>query len=142
MIEDDDSNSEKQDMNTCETFHSLMMDANQSNNEKSLSRSGINMTKSNKSQGNDKALLSKVRKDIFFKFISWFHTLMIHIYKSNSESEVETELEEDGRATSQKTNDRDFFGVSQDPPDKEKVLMIVKKNIKNFLSFDDGRWSE
>ena len=66
MMEDDDSNPEKQDGNTSETIHSLMMDANQSNNEKSLSRSGINMTKSNKSQGNDKALLSIVRKDILF----------------------------------------------------------------------------
>ena len=65
MIEEDDCHSETQNMTRCETFHSLMMDANQSNNEKSLSRSGINITKSNKGQGNDKALLSKVRKDIF-----------------------------------------------------------------------------
>ena len=60
MVEDDDSNSEKQDRNTSETFHSMVMDANESNNEKSLSRSGI---KSNTSQDNDKAPLSIVRKD-------------------------------------------------------------------------------
>ena len=66
MMEDDDSNSEEQDMNTSETFHSLMMDANESNNEMSLSRSGINMDKSNTSQDNDKALLSIVRKYIYF----------------------------------------------------------------------------
>ena len=70
MMEDDDSNSETQDRNTSETFHSLVMNANESNNEKSLSRSGINMTKSNKSQGNDKALLSIVRNDIFAKLSS------------------------------------------------------------------------
>ena len=63
MMEDDDSNSEKQDRNTSETFHSMVMDANESNNEKSLSRSGI---KSNTSQDNDKAPLSVVRKDISF----------------------------------------------------------------------------
>ena len=65
--------------------------------------------------------------------------MMIYAYKSNIESEAETTLEEEGRTDSQKTNGLEFFGVSQDPPDKEKVLMIVKKNIKNFLSFDDGR---
>ena len=64
MMEDDDSNSEEQDMNTSETFCSLMMDADQSNNEKSLSRSDINMTKSDTSQDYDEERLSKVRKDI------------------------------------------------------------------------------
>ena len=64
---------------------------------------------------------------------------MIYAYKRNDESEEETELEEKGSTDSQKTNGLEFFGVSQDPPDKEKVLMIVKKKIKNFLSFDDGR---
>ena len=66
MMEDVDSNSEEQDMNTSETFHALMMDANDSNDEMSLSRSGINRDKSNTSQDNDKALLSKVRKYIYF----------------------------------------------------------------------------
>ena len=66
MMEDDDSNSEEQDMNKSETFHSLMMDANESNDEMSLSRSGINMDKSNTSQDNHKALLSKVRKYIYY----------------------------------------------------------------------------
>ena len=66
MMEDDDSNSEEQDMNTSETFHSLMMDANESNDEMSLSRIDINMDKSKTSQDNDKALLSKVRKYIYF----------------------------------------------------------------------------
>ena len=66
MVEDDDSNSEKQDRNTSETFHSMVMDANESNNEMSLSISGINMDKPNTSQDNDKALLSKVRKYIYF----------------------------------------------------------------------------
>ena len=64
MIEDDDSNSEKQEMSTSETFHSLVMDADQSNNEKSLRRNGINMAKSNTSKDNDKAPLSIVRKVI------------------------------------------------------------------------------
>ena len=54
---------------------------------------------------------------------------MIYAYKSNIESEAETILEEEGRTDSQKTNGLEFFGVSQDPPDKEKVLMIVKKKI-------------
>ena len=35
MMDDDDSNSEKQDMNTSETFHSLVMDADQSNDQNS-----------------------------------------------------------------------------------------------------------
>ena len=66
MMEDGDSNSEMQDRNTSETFHSMVMDANESNNEMSLSISGINMDKPNTSQDNDKALLSKVRKYIYF----------------------------------------------------------------------------
>ena len=70
MMEDDDSNPEKQDRNTSETIHSLMIDANQSNNEKSLSRHGINMTKSDTPQDNDKAPLSIVRKHILFKIYS------------------------------------------------------------------------
>ena len=63
---------------------------------------------------------------------------MIYAYKRNVESEAETELEEEGRTDSQKTNGLAFFGVSQDPPDNEKVRIIVKKKIKNFLPFDDG----
>ena len=55
------------------------------------------------------------------------------------ESEAETEMEEEGKTHSQKTNGLKIFGVSQDSLDKEKVLRIVKKKIKNFLSFDDGR---
>merc|ERR1719320_1268503 len=74
MMEDDDSNPEKQDRNTSETIHSLMIEANLSNNEKSLSRHGINMTKSDTPQDNDKAPLSI----------------------------AETELEEEGRTDSQK----------------------------------------
>ena len=66
MMEVNDSNSEKQDLNTSETCHSLVMDANQSKNVKSIRRNGINMTKSNTSQDNDKALLSIVRKYIYF----------------------------------------------------------------------------
>ena len=64
MMEDDDSNSEKQDMNTSETIHSLVMDANQSNTEKS-----------NTSQDNGKAPLSLVRKAILFKNVSLSFTL-------------------------------------------------------------------
>ena len=63
---------------------------------------------------------------------------MIYAYKRNVESEAETELEEEGRTDSQKTNGLEFFGVSQDPPDKVKVKIIFKKKIKNFLPFDDG----
>ena len=63
---------------------------------------------------------------------------MIYAYKRNIESEAETELKEEGSTDSQKTNGLEFFGVSQDPPDNEKVRMIVKKKIKNFLPFDDG----
>jgi len=43
---------------------------------------------------------------------------MIYAYKRNIESEAETELEEEGRTDSQKTNGLEFFGVSQAPPDK------------------------
>ena len=64
MMEDDDSNSEKQDMNTSETNHSLVMDANQSNTEKS-----------NTSQDSCKAPLSMVRKAILFKNVSLSFTL-------------------------------------------------------------------
>ena len=46
------------------------------------------------------------------------------------ESEAETEMEEEGKTHSQKTNGLEIFGVSQDSLDKEKVLRIVKK--KNF----------
>ena len=49
------------------------------------------------------------------------------------ESEAETELEEEGKTHSQKTNGLAIFGVSQDPLDKEKVLRIVKKKIKNVF---------
>ena len=56
MMEDDDSNSEKKDMNTSGTIHSLVMDANQSNTKKS-----------NTSQDNGKAPLSMVRKAILFQ---------------------------------------------------------------------------
>ena len=66
MMEGEDSNSENQDMNARETIPSLMMDADQSNDEKSLSGSGINMTKSDTPQDYDEAPLSKVRKDILF----------------------------------------------------------------------------
>ena len=60
MMEDDDSNP---DGNTSEKIHSLMMDANQS-------RHGINMTKSDTPQDNDKAPLSIVSKHILFKIYS------------------------------------------------------------------------
>ena len=63
---------------------------------------------------------------------------MIYAYKRNMESEVETELEEEGRTDSQKTNGLEFFGVSQAPTDKVKVKISFKKQIKNFLPFDDG----
>merc|ERR1719320_551679 len=94
MMEDDDSNSEKQDMNTSETIHSLVTDTNQ---------------KSNTSQDNGKAPLSM----------------------SNIESEAETTLEEEGRTDSQKTNGLEFFGVSQDPPDKEKMMDADQSNIES-----------
>ena len=54
------------------------------------------------------------------------------------ESEAETELEEEGKTHSQKTSGLEIVGVSQDPLDKEKVLKIVKKKIKNCFPFDDG----
>ena len=38
---------------------------------------------------------------------------MIYAYKRNVESEAETELEEEGRTDSQKTNRLEFFAVSQ-----------------------------
>ena len=72
MMEDDDSNSEKQDRNTSETSHSLMVDAVESNNEKPLRKGGINMTRPSPSQNNDKA--SIVRKHIF-QNISFSFTL-------------------------------------------------------------------
>ena len=55
---------------------------------------------------------------------------MIYAYKNNIEFEAETELEEEGRTNSQKTNGLECFGVSQDPPDEEKVMIVVKKKIK------------
>ena len=63
---------------------------------------------------------------------------MIYAYKRNVESEAETELEEEGRTDYQKTNEHNFCGVSQDPPDKEKVMIIFKNKHKIFLPFDDG----
>ena len=67
---------------------------------------------------------------------------MIYVYKNNIESEAETELEEEWRTDPQKTDGFELFGVSPDPPNKEKVLIIAKKKIKNLLPFDDGHWSE
>ena len=58
---------------------------------------------------------------------------MIYVYKNNIESEAETELEEEWRTDPQKTDGFELFGVSPDPPNKEKVLIIAKKKIKNFL---------
>ena len=64
MMEDDDSNSEKKDMNTSGTIHSLVMDANQSNTEKSYT-----------SQDNCKVPLSMVRKAILFQNVFLCFTL-------------------------------------------------------------------
>ena len=64
--------------------------------------------------------------------------MIIYAYKRNIESEAETELEEEGRTDSQKTNGLEILCASQDPPDKEKVIIIFKNKIKNCLPFDDG----
>ena len=60
MMEDDNSNYEKRDMNMSETFHSLVMDADQSNDQNS---------------NTFQEPLSIVRKAIFFHNVSLSFTL-------------------------------------------------------------------